>query len=273
MKLSNIFRIGLVLMLVAVGVQSGLTYHYANVNVGLIRDAVERDFDASLHIARIAVEANKIRRYEKEFFIYVNSPSKRAEYTAEWEQAYRELKTLIQQGLEPGDPRWQESDRARFDTWDHALERYARGFRDVVRLVESGQITDTVRANSAIREAKNHFRVVLIGAADGGTTKFDHARANVDRIEQNNQTALISVGAAIAASLLLALLLAVLMPRSLARSVGILSEAAEQMSHGNIDVTIPVNRANAEFTALAQTLERMRVSQKVLMDRMRKRRA
>ena len=271
MKISHVLRIGLAVMLAIIGLQSALTYYFASTNVELIQEAVERDFDASLHIARISLAANKIRRYEKEYFIYVQSPSKRAEYSTHWEGTYAELKQLLQTGLDTQDPRWSEEDRIRFDQWDQALETYARGFRNVVRSVESSQIRDPVLANSAIRDAKNRFRVVLHGAAEGGRTRYQHARENVERIETNNDNAIIAVGAAVAISIAFALFLLLAMPRSIARSVGLLSDAAESMSRGKIDLTIPVERTNREFRGLAQTLERMRVSQKVLMDRMRSR--
>jgi HAMP domain-containing protein len=71
--------------------------------------------------------------------------------------------------------------------------------------------------------------------------------------------------------LLLAILIAVVRARRLTGSVLLLTEKADQISRGNLDERIEV-RSNDELDDLSEALERMRVSMKGALERLRRRR-
>lgn len=67
----------------------GITvYQISQANNALVADAIDKDFNGSVAIATLAVEAQKNRRFEKEYFIYVEDAEKAKKYAKEWTDTY-----------------------------------------------------------------------------------------------------------------------------------------------------------------------------------------
>lgn len=62
------------------------------------REVVEvarRNTIAQVNLAELSALAQQIRRYEKEYFIYVDLPQKRAQYQKEWTGAIENITALL----------------------------------------------------------------------------------------------------------------------------------------------------------------------------------
>lgn len=255
---------GFSLILVFMIGQSAVTYFYVSKSEALVAQAINKDFNASIAISRIAIEGNKLRRYEKEFFVYADNFEKRAKYHKEWRESYNKLTTELNDAVSNKTGVWSELDKQEVQTWIGAHRAYGAGFEEVVAQVEAGEIQGTLAANAAIQDAKNKFKVLLNGAAKGGAAKLAGAEGTAVEIKHNSNLVNLIVIFAATAGTVLALVLLLVIPTSVARPIEALAKAAQIMSMGNLDTPVP-QTGGAEFRQLRDTLERMRISQKTFM--------
>lgn len=259
---------GFTLIVLVILAQSALTILYVGKSEELVTNAIHRDFNASNAISRIAIEGQKLRRYEKEYFIYADNKIKRAKYVGEWDDAYLNLVSMLDEITDDNTGGWSDVDKAAVTKWRKALKQYGEGFRIVIANVDSGYIKGTLNANSAIQDAKNKFKVLLKGASVGGAKKYESARVSAREIEDNFSIVNKVIFVAAGASVVLVVLLLVVVPPAVSKPIAQLTRAAEVMSTGNLSSPVP-KIGGAEFRGLRDTLERMRISQKTLMQRMK----
>ena len=268
-SINGTLRIGFAVLLFLFIAQSAVGYFTARSNDDLVTAAINEDFNTSVLISRIAIEGNKLRRYEKEYFIYVGNQDKMAKYTGEWEDSYRKLKDMLNVAINDSTGAWTPEQQNVLRAWDASLEGYASGFRAVVQGVGNGEVTNTVAANVAVQDAKNKFRVLLSGAASSGTELYERAANSAREIKKTNDFTVKLFGATSLFGIALALWLFIVIPRAIDKPVSLLAETAQEMSTGNISLPVPVHKTPREFRTLADTLERMRISQTVLIQKLK----
>ena len=257
-KLTIVFSV-LIAILFA---QFALVYYFSGKSALLINQAIDAN-DASNAVGRLAIEGQKLRRYEKEYFIYADNPKKREKYSSEWQESYAKLKEGLALLLSH-ESSWSESDKAKADTWDDSLNAYASGFHKVEAAVTGGIIQGTLDANKAIQDAKNQFRVFLKGTAAEVETKLGEARHASTQLQDNfaNVQKLL-IGLSFTGLLIGAVILFTI-PGSIARPITELTESVTDISKGNITRPVSV-RGSHEVKALAESVERLRVAVKGLM--------
>lgn len=258
------------LLLFMIG-QAGVTYYYMSKSAELAEEAINRDFSTSLAIARVAIEGQKLRRFEKELFIYA-SDERRHKYYEEWKPSFDSLKALLVEMTNNKSGIWSDDDRQEIAKWNNALDEYGRGFNHVVAEINNGTLTRTVDANAAIKDAKDAFAVLLTGTEQARETKYQRAAASALQIDDNSRIINLVVLATSAAGMILAITLLITIPGSIAKPIEMLTQAAERMSLGDLSRAIVAGRSQ-EFQKLADTLERLRISQKALIDRLKARSA
>lgn len=265
-----VFGFGLILSVLLV--HSGIAYLLSARSDALVERAISHDFQASLAVSRIAVAGNALRRFEKELFVYADEPVKRAKYFVEWEAAYKQLEQMLQVILKDRSGMWSDSDRAEIGRWSEALADYGRGFRDIAASLDRGSLRGTMAANEAIQAAKDRFRVLLDGADQVAMARFSAAQTSAAVIQENFKTInLVRAGTSLIAVAIAVALLSVVL-RGVSQPIESLTEAAHRMSTGDLNRPVPP-APGKEFRSLSETLERLRVSQKLLLDRLRTRSA
>jgi hypothetical protein len=129
-------------------------------------------FPGSRH-ARIQVEGERMRRYEKEMFIYAAAPANRAKYVKEHDESHRRLLALLTQAAAPSGTQFSDEDRGKLLAWKEATTFYGREFARIVVTADGINVdtlpTDqklalTTRLNGEIKEGKDRFATVLKGA-------------------------------------------------------------------------------------------------------------
>jgi methyl-accepting chemotaxis protein len=147
------FGFGLVILLLAGTAAGG----YWGVNL-----VSEKTLDALARDARVAVKADDVRtavlglrRFEKDFFINMDSKDVSAGYLAKWRERHeavqgrlRELEALVTS----------EQDRAALSTMHAELVKYDAGFQRVRALMDAGTVQTTQEANLAITHYKDEIR-------------------------------------------------------------------------------------------------------------------
>jgi hypothetical protein len=134
-----------------------------------IEQAVKHNFAAAGLLAKLQIQAERMRRYEKEMFIYAAVPDKRAKYIKEFDEAYTKLLELQNQALASQHKGFTDADRAEVAKWAEATTFYTGEFRKVAQTAEMATAEQkpelTIKVNNDIGPGKDRFRSVLDGAA------------------------------------------------------------------------------------------------------------
>lgn len=260
--------IALSVILGFVVVQAGITYYLLRQSEDLVVRAINHDFLAHTEVANVSIEGQKLRRFEKEYIIYVDNSDKRRKYFGEWRDSYNKIGEMLGAIAKNASAAWSAADLAEARKWQGALAGYGQGFQKLVANADAGTVRGSDAANETVQEAKEHFRVLLDGTAKVAQEKLAHSQDASREIRNNFRVVVILVvGSALAIVGLVAVLF-IYLPRSIGGPIEQLARAAHRMSSGELLQPVTVGGAT-EFKDLADSLERMRISQKTLIDRMK----
>jgi hypothetical protein len=153
----------------------------------LVGQAVRHNFSAAGLLSRIQVEGERMRRYEKEMFIYAAQAEARAKYAKEFDGAYTKLIALNNEAAALGHKGFTDEDRAEMAKWLDATAFYANEFRRLTASAEAPSADTaalTLTLNNGIKAGKDRFRVLLDGASAMREKKEQQAMAINDAIDQ-----------------------------------------------------------------------------------------
>ncbi len=140
-----------------------------------VEESVRRNFVAAGTLARIQLHGERMRRFEKEMFIYVTNPKKRTEYAATFDASARDLLVDLDLALQPAGRSFDDPQRKRIASWKDAALFYMQEFDKLVRhanrlddpqALASAELKSTLDFNGAIGSGKDRFRELLKGAEE-----------------------------------------------------------------------------------------------------------
>jgi len=135
-----------------------------------VETIVAENLTATSMLSDLQVEAEKIRRYEKETFIYVAEPETRQKYQQEHEASAKRLFTTLDSMLAQSNKAFNEKERQQIGDWKAAAEFYVGEFAllmqkasslDNQNLTPSQQGTQTVQYNDGIKAGKDRFKLLV----------------------------------------------------------------------------------------------------------------
>jgi hypothetical protein len=153
------------------GLVIGVLWGTSQTEIGVER-AVRQNFIAAGLLSRLQVEAEKLRRYEKEMFIYVANPEKRANYIKEFDASYTKMLPLLDTMLAPSGTAFNDEERKEITAWKNAAVFYTGQFYGlgrkadgvlVAQLSNDQRLGLTTDYNEAIKAGKDQFRILLAG--------------------------------------------------------------------------------------------------------------
>ena len=59
---------------------TGIVYFFIEENSRFVDQAIEKDFNGSVQISGLPILAQEIRRYEKEYFMYIDDAKNKTKY-------------------------------------------------------------------------------------------------------------------------------------------------------------------------------------------------
>lgn len=244
--------------------------YYLRTSEQLVTRSINEDFNTSIAISKMAVEGQKLRRFEKEFFIYASDPDRRTGYYREWTDSFQNLENMLKVAMNDSSGAWTETDHRNLKAWANSLEVYGKGFRGVVVNVEAGNIKGTLAANAAVADAKTAFKVFLDGTEAGVGSKLENAKLAAITISRNFGTLnTVVFGTAIVGSLVMFAII-IFVPSAVMDPIEQLSRAATAMGNGNLSVQMPQIRTR-EFVGLRNALESLRMSQREMIQQLKQR--
>jgi methyl-accepting chemotaxis protein len=244
------------------------TSYVAHEQDDLLRQMVH-EHELSNKLSALALAAHKIRRFEKEYFIYVTDEEKRNAYYLEFQAARGDIEKYLRALRTIYTLDGDSAELERLTTWQMAAAYYTESFEIVHREVLSGRMTTAFEANAAIKEGKNRFRELLTGAEQAIDRQLELARDNASRINAYQDDSMSVFSIVTAVSLLLALVISLRVPRSICKPLRDLTELADGISKGRINVPVKVT-GSQEIEELSKSVERLRIAVRGLLLRVQK---
>lgn len=264
---------GFLIMLAFVVGQYFLVDHYIEQSRAQVELAIKKNYAASSMLSDLTITGQAIRRYEKEYFIYHDDAKGAAKYAKEWDDTYRKLeKQLATMKGNPGGI-FTKADVDEFGIWEGELAIYGAEMgkiRDgVARAQANSAALSTLELNGEIRLGKDRFAVLLKGATAMEQRKAKQAAASATAISLNFDTLETTLLYMVGGGVVLVGLLLVTLPGSITNPINALVDAAESMSKGKLEEGI-ASAGISEFVNLEEALERMRITQLSMIERMRR---
>ncbi len=138
-----------------------------------VERAIRQNFVAAGLLSQVQVEGEKLRRYEKEMFIYVADGPKRSGYVKEFKTSYDKLLTQLDTMLLPSSVHFTEEERGLILNWKEAAVFYAGEMTGLANRADAMTVENlgneqrlglTVEYNGAIKAGKDRFRELLAGS-------------------------------------------------------------------------------------------------------------
>ena len=159
----------------------------------LVESQIRGDLVAGVLLTRIQLTGERMRRFEKEMFIYVTVPARRKAYQKEFDDAFQAMLVDLDTALAPSGTAFNDQERAEILGWKQAAMAYATAFNrleiaamllDRPESASAAALRTTQDFNRAIEEGKNAFRVLLGGTEQMRTRRKADASAIAAEIER-----------------------------------------------------------------------------------------
>jgi len=236
---------------------------------GLVELAIDKNYNAVSGINSLVNEMQKLRRYEKEYFIYITDVVKKERYARQWQTTFDQAQTQLAEMIRNPNSVYNGNDVLTFSNWKDALMFYGTEFQKILvmykTIAPSGMGVDqeaespSIQANAMIRDGKTRLGKALAAAGSTSRIKTRESLEVVAEVENNfRMVSIISLSLTVAA-VLLAVILIFVVPGGINQTLGRLLGDAERISQG--DISKPVERSPVpEFDSLARSLETIRRS-------------
>jgi methyl-accepting chemotaxis protein len=297
MSITGKIKVGLSIMLAVLILQFALGQVLDRMAQAKVNTAVTKNFAAADQLAELGAASQQIRRYEKEYFIYVNDDTGRTKYRGEWTGTFNKLKTNLGAMQANKDGVFSSQDTTAFQSWMNALEFYGKEFNTIMTRADAGTIVPpapvvevaqplakvtpapvvaaapdlskaTKLANDMIGPGKDKFREVLDGTEKMRKAKLVESAANVTEIRKLfGISAYVSLGIFLV-GLILAIYLMISIPNAVKKPIEEFVEIADRISKGDTKRAVEANVAS-EFDGLTKALDRLRIAQSGLLDKIR----
>jgi HAMP domain-containing protein len=272
-------------------------------------DATRKNTIASSQLGELAVLAQQIRRYEKEYFVYVTNKDKRDGYIKEWETTASKTDKLLAAMRSNANKEFDDIEVGKIKNWAGAADFYGSEMRKIfsatnnqAALVSAASAapvaaSDTkpsasagsakpaavavpatapiamftpIEVNVMIAAGKDRFSGELIkGVTEMLKDKTAQTLALADVAASGFAKMLYAVLLTVAVGILIAAGLMLTLPKSVTTPLAALTDSVDAISKGSLDTKVD-SCGIVEFEGLAKALERLRIGQQALVARMRR---
>jgi nitrogen fixation/metabolism regulation signal transduction histidine kinase len=301
--------LGLGLIIVFFLAQAALVWYSQATAKSSVVDTARKNTMASSQLTDLAVLAQQVRRYEKEYFVYVGNEERRNNYIKEWTGTSDKITKLLGQMRANADGAFTSDDTAKVANWQSAADFYSAEMKKIfgavndqaAKVAQAAQATPAAapaaanagksaakpadaaapaaptvamfaatEVNTMITAGKDRLSSVLIkGTADMSAEKTKQTLSLSEVAAGGFNQVFAGVMLTVAVGIIIALTLMVTLPKAVTTPLEKLTAAVDDLSKGKLDAKIDAGNV-AEFAGLSTALERMRVGQQALVARMRR---
>ena len=296
-----VFGLGLIIIFFLA--QAALVWYSQSTAKSAVVDTARKNTLASSQLTELAVLAQQVRRYEKEYFVYVGNEERRNGYIKEWTGNSDKILKLLGTMRSNADGAFSADDVGKMVNWVSSAEFYSAEMKKIFGAVNDQAVrvaqAATTAAPAVVSATKGSVPATATPAA--AVVMFAPPEVNTmitagkDRLsgvlikevgimstEKTKQTLALSEVAAggfnqvfagvmltVAVGILIALILMFTLPKAVTEPLENLTDTVDNLSKGNLDTKVDAGNV-AEFAGLATALERMRVGQQAMVARMRR---
>lgn len=262
---------------------------------------------AQVGLAELSTLAQQIRRYEKEYFIYVDNPEKRAQYQKEWTGTMEKISTLLSRMRANTDSALNGDDVTQVEKWTGASAFYAAEMtkvfaevnaradkiqqetaqaqalaaeaaanskgaktKEVTPPVSSTRMLMPDEANDLIKAGKDRFSADLIkGVAETFAQKSQATLALTTVTNEGFNKMIYGVMATVLIGIAIGIYLLISLPKSVSEPIQTLTEMVDALSRGESAKPVASIKVQ-EFKNLSAAVERMRIAQELMLQRLKK---
>lgn len=256
---------------------------------------IRSNTQSNAQLTELATLAQQIRRYEKEYFVYVQNEEKRNGYIKEFDGAAGRISKLLDAILANTGGAYSKAEISEVNRWRDAHTFYAsemtRIFNDIRRIqadvaaapapvpaaagkptpaaqvAQAPKLPTPAEANDLIKAGKDRFGAELIaGVANMGKAKTEATLGLAVGTTEGYQQLLSVVVTTVILGIAIAAFLILTLPAAITRPIRALAEVADTVARGDMDKPFAATNV-PEFEPLVKSLERMRVALSVLTRR------
>jgi hypothetical protein len=266
---------GFLIMLAFVVAQFFLVDHYLGRSRAQVELAINHNYAASSMLSELTITGQAIRRYEKEYFIYHDDKDGSAKYAKEWDDTYRKIEKHLALMKKDANDVFSKAETQEFDLWESELAIYGSEMRKIRSGVEQAlaqvppAALSTRELNAQIKIGKDRFATLLKGATTMERRKAAEASASAAAIAADFATLETALLWVVGGGVVLVTLLLVTLPGAITNPIDSLVSAADSMSKGRLEDSI-ASAGISEFVTLEKALERMRITQLAMIERMKR---
>lgn len=260
-----------------------------------IGDTVRKNTLVSAQVEGLSILAQQIRRYEKEYFIYIDDAEGRAKYRKEWSQTHLNMDVQTKAMVGNAQSLFSAQDVADLQKGSEALDFYASEMNKIFETVEAKaldveryvappiqaaktgielgpapRMLTPAEANALIKEGKDRLGAEFIkplGRIGKARQEGTLALPEISRKGFSEMAMLVVILATLGVVVTIAVML--LLPRTIRAPLATLTAQVDALSKGTPidgDGEIQVR----EFRGLAQAVNRMSRAQKMLLERLKR---
>ncbi len=307
MKSIRIRLIASMAVLIAFFVLQGIAVTwFTNAQSAQTSASIRNNTQSNAQLTELSTLAQQIRRYEKEYFVYVQNEEKRNGYIKEFEGASGRISKLLDAILANPGGSYTKAEISEANRWRDAHAFYAgemtRIFNEVKRIQSElaaapapapvpspapaakgatagavaapapaiapvPKLPTPAEANDMIKAGKDRFGAELIaGVNKMGKAKTEATLGLAQGSSEGYQQLLTVVMTTVVLGIAIAAFLVVTLPGAITRPISVLSEVADTVARGDLDKPFAVTNV-PEFEPLVKSLERMRMALSVLTRR------
>jgi HAMP domain-containing protein len=300
---------GLALIIIFFLAQAALVWYSQATAKSSVVDTARKNTIASSQLTDLAVLAQQIRRYEKEYFVYVGNEERRNNYIKEWTGTSDKITKLLGTMRTNADGAFTADDTAKVANWQSAADFYSSEMKKIfgavndqaTKVAQAAQVVAAPVAaaapagktaaakpaeaapaapavvmfappevNTMITAGKDRLSGVLIkGTAEMSAEKTKQTLSLSEVAAGGFNQVFAGVMLTVVVGIIIALVLMVTLPKAVTTPLETLTAAVDDLSKGKLDTKVEAGNV-AEFAGLATALERMRVGQQALVARMRR---
>jgi len=255
MSISRKLYYSFLLLTVFLLVQFLVNFYFNQKKQDLV-DSMVTEHEISSQLAALAIAAQKIRSIEKEYFIYVNNPTKRQRYFVEFFAAQHQINNLLQSLKSTYRRSDKKSQESQLLAWELSSQVYGKAMAQIDQSVKQGRLQTVQDVNAAIKSGKNKFRAVLEGSEQAIEEVLRLNRSKAEMIRQMNRQSVMVSGLLLLFSVIIGLIMTKAVPASVVKPLQQLAHAADRISKGHINEPVNVS-GSAEISDLAHSIERL----------------
>jgi methyl-accepting chemotaxis protein len=223
-----------------------------------VLELMSRAIAGTAEMSQLGFEAQKIRRFEKEYFIYLHDEPKRNAYKEQFNKGAAKISEHVQRMINNRAKLYSDQEVQLFRVWQQSADFYFQEFSAIDTAVQAGTIGGSNDANNAIKAGKDRFAVLLDGVSKEVAAHDDKLRATRALVaKESNDATYLLIG--FAAILVIAICgLSLHLYNAIAAPLNRIVSGAEEIAEGRMTFAFGTEAA-PEFTRLVTALENLRI--------------